>query len=328
MDINGDALRLRFKKRFFLHTVDRRNSNFRAILILVGEIGVITASGLIAALTFQQSLFIFVPVYVIALGIIGLRLRSFGNIVHECSHRSFVKDRKWNDLIGRALSLFLLYCFDSYRRDHLTHHQFTGDFEKDRDFLETARFELHVDLTIARWKHYVSQAFSPGVLSAYLGKVVYQSSESLFWRLLRSIYVAALIISALAALTFNPLGLIILAFWIVPLAVSLPFVGYLSDIMDHGGILRNDTDFDMSRNYVVENAFMQWLFFPRNDSYHLLHHLFPTIPTHFLPECHRILMDEYPDYAERKHSFSEWWQEFRKNDPSSANLASSSISIN
>lgn len=39
------------------------------------------------------------------------------------------------------------------------------------------------------------------------------------------------------------------------------------------------------------------MFFPRNDSYHLVHHLFPGVPVSHFHFCHERLMEDrnYPE---------------------------------
>jgi fatty acid desaturase len=309
MELDGDGLQTRFNKRFL--SISLKNSRSEATLLLVIEAGVILANGVAAALALQLSWLIFVPVYAVAIFVIGMRQRCIGNIIHECSHAAFVTDRKWNEAIGLMLSILLFYSFNSYRQNHMTHHRYTGDYERDRDFVDTAKFGFHNRLTLTRWKQHLRRLLGPEVLSAYIGRTIYVTTETLPWRLARLGYIALLVAAVIATVWESSIGLFVLAFWIVPLLMTLPVIGYLSDIMDHGGLIWNEIDVEKSRNYIVKNQMIMWMFFPRNDSYHLLHHLFPAVATRSLPECHAILMAESHDYAQRKHSFAEWWRDFR-----------------
>jgi fatty acid desaturase len=47
-------------------------------------------------------------------------------------------------------------------------------------------------------------------------------------------------------------------------------------------------ELEASRN-VLAPAPIRWLFFPRNDCYHLVHHLFPQVPARHLDVAHAEL---------------------------------------
>lgn len=313
MSLNGSDVRARFIKKFMY--ISRKNTRSEAILTLLLEVTAITSCVLASILILQHSLLAFIAFYPIAIAMIGMRLRCFGNIIHECSHGGFVSERTWNEAIGRLLSILLLYSFSNYRRDHITHHQYTGDYERDREFAETAKFNFHEPLTSSRWIHYLRRFFVPETILAYTGRTFLGNDESLPWRAGRLLYVGFLLAAVGGLIVLNPLAIAVVAFWIVPLCVVLPAIGYATDIMDHAGLLQNEDDIDKARNYVVQNAFVQWLLFPRNDSYHLFHHLFPAVSTRSFPECHAILMSECPEYAARKHSLMEWIEDFRHRTP-------------
>ncbi|WP_379062943.1 fatty acid desaturase family protein [Mesorhizobium sp. UC22_110] len=313
MALNGSDIRARFNKKF-MH-LSKKNSRAEATLILLVEMTAIASCVLVPLLILQHSWLAFVAVYWIAIAMIGMRMRCFGNIIHECSHGGFVNDRAWNEAIGRLLSILLLYSFANYRRDHITHHQYTGDYERDREFADTAKFNFHEPLTSSRWLHYLRRFFVAETILAYTGRTFLGSNESLPWKIARLIYVGSLLAAVGGLVVLNPVAIIVVAFWIVPLCVVLPAIGYATDIMDHAGLLQNEDDIDKARNYVVESAFIQWLIFPRNDSYHLFHHLFPAVSTRSFPECHAILMSECPEYAARKHSLAEWVEDFRYRNP-------------
>ena len=59
----------------------------------------------------------------------GLLVRLF-IIQHDCGHGSFFKSRAANDFVGRALSLFTLTPYDSWKRAHAAHHASTGNLDR------------------------------------------------------------------------------------------------------------------------------------------------------------------------------------------------------
>lgn len=63
--------------------------------------------------------------------------------------------------------------------------------------------------------------------------------------------------------------------------------------MDHGGLLKDVhlNALDMSRNLVVPRL-LRLVIFPRNDCYHLIHHLYPTLPVRYFDDVHSALLSD------------------------------------
>jgi fatty acid desaturase len=67
-------------------------------------------------------------------------------IAHEASHYTLLKNRIWNDLVGDWLCLFpLMSSVQLYRLNHMAHHQFVNDPDKDPDIINLGRSKkLHL----------------------------------------------------------------------------------------------------------------------------------------------------------------------------------------
>lgn len=225
---------------------------------------------------------------------IGSRFRALGNMVHECSHKSLVRSPRHNLLLGHLLSFFDFTDFSAYTREHLSHHRHLGhptldlDYAARRDFFTRpgrfARLHLLQPLSLFHVPRYLqpvlwSRADSPGV--------------------------------ACARLLFN-LGLLALAllvgwrafllYYLLPYATTYQVFRYWSDAVDHAGLMSAADEFERSRNHVT-HPLLAALLFPRSDQYHLVHHLFPVVPTWHLAAVHRLLLEE-PAYAAREHQLS------------------------
>ncbi|MBL4894019.1 MAG: fatty acid desaturase, partial [Emcibacter sp.] len=59
----------------------------------------------------------------------GLVVRLF-IFQHDCGHQSFFKTRKWNDRVGRFLSIFTFTPYAYWREAHNTHHANSGNLSK------------------------------------------------------------------------------------------------------------------------------------------------------------------------------------------------------
>lgn len=216
-------------------------------------------------------------------------LKAFNNIVHECSHNSFSSNRRFNTFIGTVLCPLLLTDYASYKREHFSHHHYLGNYDKDLDF--KARSELMHNVTptansIAKdiislrfILHYLPRPM-PYTGSALAGVAFYVGGSAIFLATGQ----AACLMSALVE-------------WIV----LFPLLRYVIDLVDHGGLYKDGVaEIYKSRNFVVKNKLLRGILFPRNDCYHLIHHLYPFLPVHQFGKAHDILMRD-ETYASLPH---------------------------
>ena len=74
------------------------------------------------------------PVFVVAIILIGGIQHRLAGLGHEASHYCFMKNRLLNDLIPDVFCMFpLMTTVHFYRLFHMAHHQFTNDPERDPD---------------------------------------------------------------------------------------------------------------------------------------------------------------------------------------------------
>jgi fatty acid desaturase len=76
------------------------------------------------------------PVFAVAIVLIGGLQHRLAGLGHESAHYSFMKQRYLNDLIPDLFCMFpLMTTIHFYRLFHLGHHQFTNDPRRDPDLL-------------------------------------------------------------------------------------------------------------------------------------------------------------------------------------------------
>jgi omega-6 fatty acid desaturase (delta-12 desaturase) len=85
----------------------------------------ITASAAFAAASYAGVLFS-LPISALT----GVFLVRIFIIQHDCGHKSFLKNHRACDIIGRCLSVLTLTPYDSWRRDHDRHHASSGNLER------------------------------------------------------------------------------------------------------------------------------------------------------------------------------------------------------
>lgn len=310
----ANELRRRFNRRFRTEFMKPTVAQGFGVLFL--DFGTIILAILASEPLSTNGAIVDWSVYVVAIVVIGTRLRSFGNIVHECSHFGFMDNRDWNDFVGRLASTLLCYSYDCYCQGHMTHHAYTGDYEKDEDFADTKMYQFDEPITGSMLKTHLTRLITFQFFPYYTGKTVFTIEDRPLWVGFRLIYVGLILYSVVGVLLALPFASTVFWYWIVPYCTVLPIIGYLSDLFDHAGLIANEDEVDKSRNYPVSNKFLHWLFFPRDDSYHLTHHLFPMVPTKDLARCHEILVAESTYYAARPHTLTDWVRNYRFQKPS------------
>ncbi|MGZ3429077.1 MAG: fatty acid desaturase family protein, partial [Polyangia bacterium] len=79
-----------------------------------------------------------------------------------------------------------------------------------------------------------------------------------------------------------------LLLWLLPLVTLLQAILRLRAIMEHGAVDDTTTPLKAARTNFVP-FYLYWLLFPHDVHYHIEHHLYPSIPSYRLAECHRRL---------------------------------------
>ncbi|MFO0966071.1 MAG: fatty acid desaturase [Gemmataceae bacterium] len=75
-----------------------------------------------------------VPVTLVAIILVGAGQHQLTGLAHEASHHILFKNRTWNDLASDWLCMFPMYSMTQhYRLQHLAHHQFVNDPDRDPD---------------------------------------------------------------------------------------------------------------------------------------------------------------------------------------------------
>ena len=217
----------------------------------------------------------------------GLFLVSLFAVMHECVHYSAFRTRRLNELIGWLAGLGILFNAAYYRHFHFAHHRYAQDPARDPELLTappprsraeywwrasaipywTARIANLANLSRGRFDDlgFVLPAVRPEIVRSVRSTVL-----------------------ALAALVLGSLILrsdALLWYWLLPLALGLPFLRlYL--LSEHTGCSEDDDGLTNTRTTVSvwPIRFLMW-----NLPYHAEHHLYPSIPFHRLPATHRWL---------------------------------------
>jgi fatty acid desaturase len=217
----------------------------------------------------------------------GVFLVSLFAAMHECVHYSAFRTRRLNEVVGWLAGLGIVFNATYYRQFHFAHHRYAQDPARDPELLTAppprsraaywwrasaipywrARVENLARLSRGRFDglDFVPPAVRPEIV--------------------RSMRIMALV---LAALVLGSVALrtdALLWYWLLPLALGLPFLRlYL--LSEHTGCSEDDDGLTNTRTTVSvwPVRFLMW-----NLPYHAEHHLYPSIPFHRLPATHRWL---------------------------------------
>jgi fatty acid desaturase len=181
----------------------------------------------------------------------------------------------------QTCSALTLGCFLDYRDEHLSHHAYVGDYEKDLDFQGIEKLALHEPLTLRTLARHIVTPLIGRHLPYYLHLNRSTRDGRFFVWLKVSMLVAVLGVAILAPLTA-------LLFLVVPFVLVYSALNYWADCMDHAGLVGGEDELDKSRNILAPRV-VGWLFFPRHDCFHLVHHLFPQVPARHLENTHKLL---------------------------------------
>jgi len=227
----------------------------------------------------------------IAICLIANRQRALGNILHDAGHRNLWRDRVRNDITARLfVAPFLFASLSSYRSDHFRHHLALGDPFGDPDFLPIpARQPNHWVVSVAR--HVCS---IPAWLGSVGGHLIAPRVPG--WSKLYILGWWLTGMTALAALVSTEFATVFLALWLLARATVFHLITTFREMCDHHG-LRPGGIFSFTRDMACHGIWSA-VIHPRNNGYHLTHHLLPAIPYYRLPEAHR-LFSQLPAYLAR-----------------------------
>lgn len=276
---------LRQKYNIKFARMDRYSSTYAWLIVfgyLLQVALAILAGGALLSLPFGWFL---PPVAVVVMLFIGTRFRGLNNIIHECSHSTFSSERATNMKIGKFCAVVLFSSFSDYRDEHLTHHAHLGDYDHDMDLQGIKDLRLHDPLSKRVILRHLVTPLLGWHLPYYLN-LNFSARDGRNWVISK-----AILLLTLSALTFL-FPLTVMIFVVLPFTFFYSALNYWADCLDHAGIVASNDDLHSSRN-VLASPLLRSLFFPRNDCYHLVHHLFPHVPARFLEASHKVLAQDF-----------------------------------
>ncbi len=213
-------------------------------------------------------------------------LAGFLGASHDCGHRVHYTHPLANRLAGMFWATITSVNFTLYKHFHLDHHQFVGtdedtepagEFDSLKSYLSslpTIHFfytfwRMSVNALRGRFPHFIrNETQRRDVLLDDLALVVW--------------------FGGMLACTVLAPKLILVSYW-VPLILFFPMV-FLFSLPEHYGC-DHSTDWRRNTRTVTSNSAVSYLYW--NGNYHADHHIFPRIPSRYLPAAHALLKEEF-----------------------------------
>jgi fatty acid desaturase len=217
----------------------------------------------------------------------GVFLASLFAVMHEAVHDSAFRSRRLNAAVAWLAGFGILFNSTYYRQFHFAHHRYTQDPTRDPELLLSPPPRSRG----AYWWRATAMPFWAVRLSnlVHLSRGRFAGLDFVPAvarpEIVRSVraMLAVLLALVLVSLALGSDGL--LWYWLLPLALGLPFLRlYL--LTEHTGCSEDDDGLTNTRTTcsLWPVRFLMW-----NLPYHAEHHLYPSIPFHQLPAAHRWL---------------------------------------
>jgi fatty acid desaturase len=235
-------------------------------------------------------------VYLMVIAIVGAKQRGMRVSNHASTHKILASNKILNYFLGTVFSGWLaLQSFSAYDYSHNSvshgHHPNLGT-ELDDDYMSFVELGLYGEgRTPENVRRYLwSIPLKTPHYFVYLLKYrLWSSNENKYERIARLSYWATLT----AGIVYAGWGLELLFYWVVPLFTWANWWGALIELAEHYPMMETSPKVDiyLSRNRLVGSV---WKFFigTHQESYHLVHHLFPGIPFWNFKAAHHILLED------------------------------------
>jgi omega-6 fatty acid desaturase (delta-12 desaturase) len=238
----------------------------------------------------------------------GLLLLRLFIIQHDCGHNSFLKRKRTNNWIGRAIGVLTLTPYDCWARSHALHHASTGNLDArgfgDVDTLTVSEYMSKGRIERLFYRLYRHPVVLLGLGPAYLFLLRHRlpiglvKSGAIYWvSALATNAVTALILVGLAlafgvattAIVFLPVLLIAASTGVWLFYVQHQFDGAQWDRKAEWSF--HEAAFAGS-SYLDLPPVLRW--FTGNIGIHHIHHLMAQIPFYRLPDALRA----HPELAQ------------------------------
>ena len=240
--------------------------------------------------------------------VIGIRQHALGVLAHDGSHHLVTRSIFWNDLLSNFFTAYpMTFTVEGFRTTHLKHHWYL-ETPDDPSKITIDHHPKEWTFPMSKWK------FGAMLLRDVCG-LSQKSSVSLLkylWdipggRRKHLIRLAILHCFFIGLCAFTGYIWTYVLLWMAPLFTVAVACYRLRSIAEHSGIglqegryARTSIDSLLATRTTRGGPVSQFIFSPYNISYHIEHHLYPSVPVFRLRSLHEQIRHE-PMYASSAH---------------------------
>ncbi|RJG56606.1 fatty acid desaturase [Sphingobium terrigena] len=249
-----------------------------------------------------------IAMYVLAGLVIGTRVQCLAVMMHDACHRLLFSNRRVNDLISDIFVAYpLVMSIDLYRVAHMVHHRHTNTLrdydyrvqrkDPDQHFPKSGQAMIGLFFRSLLGLNYYRVARAGRVWSP-LANFHNPGRFDFDYRLGLRLRYVAWAITIYGLILWSPWRWQILGLFIIPQFIWANLFNRIRAMAEHVGV-PDDREITGTRT-VIPTLLDRILIAPFNVSYHLEHHLFPSVPWTNLRRLHQHLMTD-PAYATGAH---------------------------
>jgi fatty acid desaturase len=247
--------------------------------------------------------------------LIAARQHALGVIAHDASHYRFTKNKKLNDFISNIFVTFpTLTSLSNYRYIHMMHHTDTNT-ENDPDYMtKIGNPEYHFPQTKTVFlKNIGKHLFGIHFIYKFMDKKMtlkekfrYLKKGFVPFRKLDNVDIKEIKKDKIHMMIFNIILIsfliyqgwfhFYLIYWVLPVVLYLACYLRIRGIVEHMGVEKKEIE--ASRTLYPKWWEVLFLGFSWNSTYHLDHHMYPSVPSYNLRKLHSLLLQN-PEYKEK-----------------------------
>ncbi|MBK3496238.1 fatty acid desaturase [Viridibacillus sp. YIM B01967] len=227
----------------------------------------------------------------------GFVIRTF-IIFHDCTHGSFFKNKKANDIVGTMTGVLTLFSYEKWKREHAIHHATSSNLDK-RGVGDIWVMTIDEYIAASKWERFKYRAYRNPLVMFGIGPIFLVLISSRFNRKdarkkeRLNTYLSNMIIVSLVAgivLTAGWPALLIVHGTTMFVAASLGIWLFYIQHTFEDSYFEEESEWDYVKAAIEGSSYyklpllLQWV--TGNIGFHHVHHLSPRVPNYLLEEAH------------------------------------------
>jgi len=271
-----------------------KSENKKSIMQIVNTVPPFLILWFLAYQSLSVSIWLTLGLSVLAAGFV---IRTF-IIFHDCTHGSFFKSRKANDIVGTITGVLTLFAYEKWKREHAIHHASSSNLDK-RGIGDIWVMTIDEYLEASKWQRLAYRLYRNPLVMFGFGPLFLVLISSRFNRKdarkkeRNNTYLTNIILVALYT------GMIMLIGWQSFLIVqgSIMFIAgslgiwlfYIQHTFEDS-YFEEETEWDYVKAAIDGSSYyklprvLQWA--TGNIGFHHVHHLSPRVPNYNLEVAH------------------------------------------